>query len=186
MVACFTTSNYLVTMNDLTHGRVAPSIVSKHWLNRRRFYLAIGVVALIVTPLAVYYAASYNSAHGTIVQLASATRRFDQGPPSRLTFTVDAHVWSWGASIPTQVNSPIFNLYVDTFSLPILEYGISASFQPGGYASYHLTFATADRATIAAVRGASSSTVRISMDALVNAGFYSEERVSSDSSAIVW
>ena len=106
--------------------------------------------------------------------------------PTWLTFTIEAHVWSWGASIETRVNNPIFNLYVDTFSLPVLEYGISASFQPGAYASYHLTFATADKATIAAVQGASSCTVRISVDALVNAGFYSEERVSSDSSTIMW
>ncbi len=143
-------------------------------------------MVLIVAPLVVYYAVSYSSAHGTVVQLVSATRRLDQGSFTTLTFSVDVHVWSWGASVETRVNSPIFNLFVDQFSLPILEYGSSLSFQPGGFVPYHLTFATADKATIEAVGEASSSTVRISMDALVNAGFYSEERMSSDSSTIVW
>ncbi len=159
--------------------------MSKHRLNRR-FYLAIGLAVLIISPLAVYYAVSYSSAHGTIVQLVSVTRRLDQGPFPTVTFGVDVHVWSWGASIETRVNNPIFNLFVDRYSLPVLEYGSSSTFQPRAYAPYHLTFATADKDTIQAVGQVSSSTMRISMDALVNAGWYSEQRTVSDTSTLTW
>jgi len=153
----------------------------------RRYYIAIGLAVLVVTPFALYYSVSYNSVHGTIVQLISATRTLDQGPlVSTLTFRVEAHVWSWGASIDTRVNNPIFNLLVDDFSLPIQAYGPSATFQAGSFVPYHLTFKTADNDAIQALAKRASGTVRISMDGLVNAGFYSEQRTSTDSSTLTW
>src|SRR5712692_9637613 len=129
-------------------GQVLTRPTSKRLFDRR-FYIAIGLAVLIVTPLTVYYSMSYNSVHGTIVQLISATRTLDQSPLiSKLTFRVEAHVWSWGASIDTRVNSPIFNLLVDGYTLPIPTYGGSATFQPSSFAAYHLTFTTADNDTI--------------------------------------
>ncbi len=167
-------------------GQVLTKPTSKRRFDRR-FYVTIGLAVLIVTPLSVYYSISYNSVHGTIVQFISATRKLDQGPlVSTLTFRVEAHVWSWGASIDTRVSSPIFNFLVDGYSLPIPAYGGSATFQPGSFTAYHLTFTTADNDALQAIGKTMSSTVRISMDGIVNAGLYSEQRTSTDSSTLTW
>ncbi len=165
-------------------GQVLTRPTSKRLFDRR-FYIAIGLAVLIITPLTVYYSMSYNSVHGTIVQLISTTRTLDRSTlVSKLTFRVEAHVWSWGASIDTRVNAPLFTLQVDGYPLPIPAYGGSAMFQPRSFAAYHLTFTTADNDTIRAIGRTGSSTVRIAMDGLVNAGFYSEQRTTTDSSTL--
>jgi hypothetical protein len=160
------------------------------WLRSRRSYLALILIVISVASLVIFFALSYNSAHGTIVQLISASRMFKQPSPSTpfetLTFVIDVHVWSWGATIETQVANPTFSLAVDNYSLPIPGYESSKGFQPGSYAPYTLTFATADKPTIQAEIQVGSSNVKISMDAFVTAGLYSEHRVVSDSRTIGW
>ena len=156
----------------------------------RRFYLVLLLIILVVTSLATYFALSYNSAHGTIVQIVSASRRLDQGPSSApfetLTFVVEVHVWSWGAALETHLSNPTFNLSVDNFALPIPEYGVSASFQSGSYAPYPLIFATADQSMIQAEGQSGSSNLKISMNVLVTSGLYSEQRTVSDSRDMNW
>ncbi len=156
----------------------------------RRFYLALLVIILIIASLATFFALSYNSAHGTIVQIVSASRRLNQGPSSApfetLTFVVEVHVWSWGATLETHIHNPTFNLSVDNFALPIPDYGVSASFQPGSYAPYQLAFATADHTMIHAEGQAGSNNLKISMNVLVTSGLYSEQRTVSDSRDMNW
>jgi hypothetical protein len=155
-----------------------------------RFYVGLLLIAMIAGSSVTVLALSYNSAHGTIIQLVSASRiRSDSssfGPVETLTYIVDVHVWSWGASLETFVNRPTFSLIVDNYSLPIPEYGNSTGFKAGSYAAYHLTFATADENAIRAERFIASSTLQVSLVASVTAGIYTEQRMVSDSSKVTW
>ncbi len=99
---------------------------------------------------------------------------------------VNVHVWSWGASIETQVVNPTFSLVVDNYSLPVPWVESSKGFQAGSYAPYTLKFATADKITIQAEKQVVSSNVKILMDAFATAGLYSEHRVVSDSRTMSW
>jgi hypothetical protein len=155
-----------------------------------RFYVALLLVAVITGSLMTVLALSYNSAHGTVIQLVSASRiRSDSssfGPTETLTYVVDVHVWSWGGSLETFVNKPTFSLLVDNYSLPIPEYGNSTGFKTGSYTAYRLIFATADENAIRAERFIASSTLQVSMVASVTAGIYTEQRMVSDSTRVTW
>ena len=156
----------------------------------KRLYLTLLLVATIGTTSATFFVLSYNSAHGTVIQLVSASRIISEGsasgPVETLTYVVDVHVWSWGGSIQTTVNKPTFTLIVDNYSMPIANYGNSTGFQAGSYAPYHLSFTTTDESAIQREKPATSSTLKVSMIASVISGLYTEQRMVSDSRTVTW
>ena len=178
-------SVYRILQED-NQGEGKP-VQTRSWATHR-FYIVL--ILIIIVSLATVFALSYNSAHGTIVQLVSASRENNPSAPSTsietLTYRVEVHVWSWGATLQTSVNKPTFNLDVDNHSLPISDYETTASFQAGSYLPYHLVFSTADKNMIQAESTIRSSTVVVSMVASVTAGLYTEQRMASDSRTISW
>jgi len=148
--------------------------------------MALGLVVLAVSsPFIVYYLLSYNSVNGTVVELASARRIYSPGISSSISFYLEIHVWSWGASLPTRLYRPQFTLGVDTFNLGV-SYGQDGTFKPNDYVAYFLEFRTSD-STVATMIGESrASYLTMSMDAMVSAGAYSEQVDKLDAKAWVW
>lgn len=151
-----------------------------------RFYATLVSVAIIIGT-ATFFVLSYNSAHGTVIQLVSASRiKSENSLSETLRYDVETHVWSWGASLQTFVNKPTFSLIVDNYSLPISDYENSTSFQAGSYATYHLRFTTADENAVRIEGSVASSTLQISMIASVTSGIYTEQRTVSNSHNVTW
>ena len=149
----------------------------------KKFYLLVaGLAILTVTPVSAYYAMSYNSVNGSTVQLISVQRtvlRGFSGSISSVKYYVQAHVWSWAASLDTRVTNPIFSLTVDSYFVNSME-AISGTFKPYSYLTYSLTFTTLDSVVAAKVGQASSSHVTLGMSALLSAGMYLTQRSLSD------
>ncbi len=150
---------------------------------RREHYLAIGLAILVATPLIVYYAMSYNSVSGTAIQIASVSRTVSTGffgGIDSVTYSVEAHVWSYATSLDTRVNDPAFSLVVDSHPISSAQGG-SGTFKPYGYVVYYLKFTTTDSAVANSVGTPTSNNVDLGMDALMSAGLYSEYVTIGDS-----
>lgn len=153
----------------------SPVALLKFYLTKR-FYVIIGVVALILTPTLVYYAMSYNSVNGIHPEIVTGYRQIGI---FSATFYVTVHVWSWATSIDTQVSGPVFTLAVDNFPFGT-QAATSGIFQPNNYISYTLRFEVNDGAVARAVNSASNNLV-LQMSAEVSAGWFRQLITRSDS-----
>ncbi len=95
------------------------------------------------------------------------------GRISSVTYSVEAHIWSYATSLNTVVNNPSFSLVVDNNPISS-EQGGSVAFQPYSYVIYYLTFTTTDSAVANSVGSTSSNYVSLGMDASMSAGIYSQ------------
>lgn len=157
----------------------------KSYVKRHQLLIAIMLVAgLLVTPTIIYYEMSYNSVNGTTVQIASARRNVSGGCGSSwpfcngqtsiysVTYSIEAHVWSYATSLDTRVNDPTFSLVVDNNPISSQQGG-SGTFKPYSYIIYYLTFTTTNSAVANSVGSRTSNFVSLAMDASMSAGMYS-------------
>lgn len=153
------------------------SPVALKFYRTKRFYVIFtGLAALILTPALVYYAMSYNSVNGTHPEIVTGYRQIGS---FSATFYVTVHVWSWGGSIDTKVNSPAFALTVNNLPFGTLT-ETSGTFQPNNYISYTLKFEVNDGGVARAVDSASNNLV-LQMSADVSAGWFRQLITRSDS-----
>jgi len=154
----------------------------KSFMKRHRIPLAIILVAgLVVTPILVYYALSYNSVNGTTIQMATGYRSPGSGYVN--TFYLEIHVWSYATSMDTRVSNPSFSLAVDSFPFgTVITTG--GTWQTGGYLSYNLKFTTTDSSVASGVGQTTRNHLVLSMDGIVSAGWFSEELTRSTS--VTW
>jgi predicted negative regulator of RcsB-dependent stress response len=78
------------------------------WFKNNKKLLLLGVIlsVVILVPIIVYYELSYNSVNGTTIQIASVKRTVNTGffgGISSVTYSVEAHVWSYATSLNTVV-----------------------------------------------------------------------------------
>src|SRR5256885_4655061 len=129
------------------------------------------MVALTVTPTAIYYVMSYNSVNGTHPELVAGYR--ETGFCSA-TFLLTIHVWSWAGSLDTQVSNPVFVLSVDDLGFGT-QAATGGTFQPNNYVSYPLTFKVSDCGISRAVRSSNSNRIVLQMTADVSSGIFREQ-----------
>ncbi len=139
------------------------------------------VAALVMTPILVYYAMSYNSVNGTTVKIATGYRSPGYGYVT--TFYLEIHVWSYATSLDTHVSDPSFSLAVDSFPFGTVT-TTGGTWQSGGYVSYNLKFTTTDYSVASAVGQTTTNHLVLSMNGIVGAGWFSEEVTRSNS--ITW
>jgi len=154
----------------------------KFFVKRHRIPVAILLIAvLVVVPILVYYAMSYNSVNGTTVQLATGYRSPGSGYVT--TFYLEVHVWSYATSLDTHVYNPTFSLAVDSFPFGTVS-TTGGAWQSGGYVSYNLKFTTSDYSVASAVGQKTTNHLVLSMDGIVSSGLFSEELTRSGS--VTW
>ena len=140
----------------------------KSFVKRYRIVLAILLILLITIPTIVYYEMSYNSVNGTAVQLASGYRSGANGFVS--AFYLEIHVWSYATSTDTRIDTPTFNLVVDSLPFGTITTG-GGTWQTDGYVSYNLKFQTTDSSVQQAVGRSTTNHLVLSMDGKVSAGW---------------
>jgi hypothetical protein len=154
----------------------------KSFVRRHRIpVVTVLIVALVIAPILVYYAISYNSVNGTTIKLATGYRSPGSGYVT--TFYLEVHVWSYATSIDTHVYNPTFYLAVDSLPFGTVT-TTGGAWQSGGYLSYNLKFTTSDSSVASTVGQKTTNHLVVSMDGIVSAGIFSEELTRSDS--VTW
>lgn len=154
-----------------------PVIPRPKFYRTKKFHIVvIGLAALIATPALVYYSMSYNSVSGTVVWLTNVRRV--AGYPN-VDYYLTIGVGSWSASIDIHFTDPKFSLVINSFPLGTVE-GLSQTLKPYGQIEYSLAFRT-DTNTEYYIGYSRAHFVSLTMNAVVNAGWYQEQVTKTDS-----
>ena len=147
-----------------------------HRTNRR--LMAVIFIAMITVPAFTLYEMSYNSVNGTHPEILSGSRGF--GNYCTTTFYLNVTVWSWAATLGTQVDNPTFLLSVNGYGFGS-ELAPTGAFGPYTSISYPLTFNLRDCNVSQVLASTNTYNVQLQMTANVGAGIISNQITRSDS-----